>query len=188
MYAPNYSEDDYLRTMQRGWCGGGDETPCGSGSMLENTVNVRARLPELAAEYGFKTVCDAGAGDLHWIQRVEWDVGYLPFDLVPRHPSVQRLDIRKQPLPPCDLILCRLVLNHINVEGVLDALALFRKSAKYLLATSHETKIKDPASPFESYNNWDLRAPPFDLCEPDQTINDIDRKDPGRLLCLWRIA
>lgn len=188
MYAPNYSEDDYLRTMQRGWCGGGDETPCGSGSRLENTVSVRARLPELAREYGIRSVCDAGAGDLCWIKHVQWDVEYQPFDLIPRSAAVQRLDIRKEALPACDLILCRLVLNHINPEGVLSALALFRKSAKYLLATLHVTKIKPPDSAFESYNNWDLRAPPFDLGEPDQTIHDLDRKDPERLLCLWRIA
>lgn len=188
MYAPNYSEDDYLRTMQRGWCGGGDETPCGSGSKLENTVSVRARLPDLVREYDIRKVCDAGAGDLSWMKHVEWDVEYQPLDLVPRGPSVQRLDIRKEALPVCDLILCRLVLNHINVEGVLAALALFKKSAKYLLATLHQTKIKAPYTPFESYNNWDLRAAPFDLGEPLERIQDLDRKDPERFLCLWRLA
>jgi hypothetical protein len=190
MYATNFSEEDYVRGMERGWCGGGEETPCGSGSKLENTVTVRSRLPELARQYGFTTICDAGAGDLHWMKHVLWEseVQYQPFDLVPRHPSVTKLDIRKEALPSCDLILCRLVLNHINVEGVLEALALFRQSAKYLLATLHETKIKRPTASFEPYNNWDLRAAPFDLGEPEQTIHDIDKKDPERLLCLWRLA
>lgn len=177
-----YSEDDYLKLMARGWSGGlNDGTPCGSGSRIASTESVRARLPDLAEGYGIRTVCDAGAGDLHWMKLVKWDVDYQPFDLQPRHWSVKKLDIRREALPACDLILCRWVLGHMNPENVLRTLELFRQSAKYLLATQHDVQHRIDA--FDSYNHWNLTMEPFSLGEPLERIPD--HKDST--FSLWRL-
>lgn len=183
------NEDDYLRLMRSGWAGGlRYGTPCGKGSALPSTVNIRARLPELVKEYGIKTVCDAGAGDLHWLKTVEWDVGYAGFDIHPRHPSVKRLDIRKEPLPACDLILCRQVLGHMNPEWVLQALALFRRSGKYLLATQHDTPVNELVR-LDTYNRYNLMAEPFSLGDPLEVIPDGETSPEKKRfsLCLWRL-
>src|SRR6056297_3157295 len=108
------SDKDMLNRMARGWRGGkGDGTICGNGSTFKSTENVRKWLPEIAERYDIKTVCDAGAGDLHWIHKVNWEVEYSPFDLIPRTPEVERLDVTTELLPSCDAVLCRMVLNHL---------------------------------------------------------------------------
>lgn len=176
-----WSEAAIHERMAAGWKGGTTETPCGRGSTLAHTQSIRARLPDLVREYGIRTVCDAGAGDLHWITRVDWDVDYRAFDLVPRHPQVAELDITSEWLPVCDLILCRYVLNHLDTERVQQALERFRQSGKYLLATQHEGanhfKRVDP------YQKWDLSADPFCLGDPIESIPDARGS-----LSLWRLA
>lgn len=180
-----YSEDDFLRGMKSGWCGGGDETKCGSGSRLEQTVEVRERLPALVDQYDVGSICDAGAGDLNWIRHIKWPYSmssYHAFDLFPRHPDVRALDIRKEQLPTCDLILCRLVLNHMQAEDVVEALALFRKSARLLLATQDDGEHR--LESFASYNDWNLTSEPFSLGEPLERIPDTK----GRSLALWKLS
>lgn len=129
------SDQEMFQRMERGWRGGlHDGTICGFGSTMESTKRARAWLPEVCRRYGIKTLNDAGAGDLTWIRKVEWDVDYMPFDLIPRLPEIVKWDITTEALPAADAILCRHVLNHIQ-DRVEQTLALFRESARYLIAT-----------------------------------------------------
>jgi len=121
-------------------------------------------------------VCDAGAGDLHWIKLVPWTVEYRPFDLIVRHPSVTELDITTERLPECDLILCRTVLNHLGAAEVGLALDLFSQAGKYLLATQFEHGDVS----FGDFVRYDLRA--FGLGEPLEATVDY----PGEL-ALWKL-
>lgn len=108
---------------------------------MGETVRIRRLLPGIANTFGIKSVVDAGAGDLHWIPRVKWDVEYAGFDLYPRHPDVQRFDITKEVLPKADMILCRHVLNHLSIQFSERALAGFRESGStYLLMTNCENQ------------------------------------------------
>ena len=125
-----------MERMAKGWRGGKpDGTVCGQGSTMANTRSIRAWLPNLVKERNISTVCDAGAGDLHWIRAVNWEVDYYPFDLIPRNEHVAKLDITREKLPECDLILCRMVLNHLDDQRIDMALRLFKQSGKFLLAT-----------------------------------------------------
>jgi len=136
------SDEEMRERMRKGWRGGlGDGTVCGGGSTLGNSRNVVEWLPDVCDRYGIESVCDAGAGDLHWVSRISWNVDYQPFDLFPRRPEVTELDITAENLPDCDAILCRMVLNHLyGDEGddtrIVMALERFRMSARYLMATS----------------------------------------------------
>lgn len=178
-----WTDEAIHERMTKGWGGGLPRgTPCGAGSTLERTADVRARLPELVQEYGIRSVCDAGAGDLHWIEHVPWTVEYRAFDLVPRHPRVAEIDITREWLPVCDLILCRMVLVHLDPERVQRALALFRQSGKYLLATQHRGENR--FHPNKDYQEWNLAAEPFGLGEPLESIPDA-RTDCT--LSLWRL-
>ena len=165
--------------MVNGWRGGlRDGTVCGYSSTRENTKAVRQWLPELCERYDVRTVCDAGAGDLHWIGLVKWSVQYRPFDLVPRHPSVTAFDITTETLPACDLILCRAVLNHLDSTRVDMAVERFREAGKYLLATQFSGVTKDATE----FCRLDLRER---LGAPLESIPDTcgERSE----LALWKL-
>lgn len=174
------SDDELKAMMQRGWRGGLREgTPCGNGSTRQYTRNVVRWLPSVCADHGIQSVVDAGAGDLHWIKDVVWKVQYTPVDLVPRHPSVMQLDITKQPVPQCDAVLCRFVLNHLDVERVQVALALFKQSARYLIATHF---VGDNINRNREFTRLDLTQW---IGEPREMVHD-GHEDNCRL-ALWKL-
>jgi hypothetical protein len=170
--------------MKRGWAGGlGEGTPCGNGSLLRKTASVRWSLPLLMQQYGIKSVCDAGAGDMHWAQDIFDGVDYRPFDLVPRSAAVTNIDISKTALPPCDAIICRLVLIHLDPKRVQQALKLFAQSAKYLFATQYE--LPNVFNSARQFNRVNLSIAPYDLGEPMERIPDIDEAQCS--LAMWRL-
>jgi len=164
--------------MQKGWRGGlADGTPCGGGSTIASTAAICAALPALVARYGIASICDAGAGDQHWIGRVDWPVNYRGFDLVPRKTGVTQIDICETALPACDAVLCRHVLIHLDPERIRKALTLFRKSATFLLASQYDNAPAFDAG--NQFNPTDLR--PL-LGEPIERIADT-----GSDLALWQL-
>ena len=165
--------------MAMGW--GGKGTRCGPGSTLERTLEVRHWLPKIVEDYETHGLCDAGAGDLNWMQTVQWSpdwpVDYKPFDVIVRHPAVTQLDVTAERLPNCDLILCRMVLNHLHdPQQVQSALDLFRLSGRYLLATQCEPENLRTGDFIE----YDLRK--FGLGEPVKRYPDTHG-----VLALWRL-
>lgn len=110
--------------------------PCGHGSVFENTEVTRELLSNIAKKYDIKTVSDAGAGDLSWIDSVKWDVEYTPYDIRKWHSRVNQVDITKDVLPKTDLIMCRHVLNHLENQLQAEAIDRFVESgSKYLFLT-----------------------------------------------------
>lgn len=177
--AIGWGENAIAKRMALGWRGGlKDGTPCGGGSTMIATRGIRALLPRLVDKYGFKTVCDAGAGDMHWMSQVDWDADYQPFDLHPRRKEVTKLDISKELLPTCDLILCRHVLIHLDPERIHNAISLFRQSGKYLLASQY-----DDAGPFDSSEQFNkVNMVPL-LGEPLERHPDAKAH-----IALWRLS
>lgn len=129
------SDQDMHERMVNGWRMGRPFTDCGNGSLPQATANIRRVLPEWVRNFGWRTVNDAGAGDMKWLEGMTWDVVYRPFDLIVRNPNVLQIDITTETMPPADVILCRMVLNHLDDERVGMALDQFAGSAPYLLAT-----------------------------------------------------
>ena len=155
-----------MEKVVKGWRS--TETPCGAGSELRNTTNVRSSLLEIVKKYKVKTVVDAGAGDLNWMKHMEWDVQYQGYDLYPRHESVIQFDLTKETLPKSDLILCRHVLNHLSPDYAQKCIDNFSKSeSKYLAVTNCDRQRKmwqitgleqiDTFLDFDHRrNNWEL--------------------------------
>lgn len=165
------SDQAMFERMANGWRGGlQDGTICGNGSTLAHTKNIRVWLPEVVDRLGIQSVCDAGAGDLHWISRLTWDVNYRAFDLIPRVRAVEKIDITTEALPECDAILCRMVLNHLDEERIKMALGQFRKSAVYLIATQFNGEDLPQRSP--QFTRLDLRRDPYNLGDPIESIQD----------------
>lgn len=169
-------DDDWATRMS--WKGGLPFTECGQGSLPEQTANIRRALPEWCRKYSIRTVNDAGAGDLQWKVGMDWPVDYRPFDLVVRHPSVTYFDITEQTLPGSDMVLCRMVLNHLSEQQVRDAIRRFRDSTRYLAATQFDGGGPQRSS---QYRRIDLRPM---LGEPLESVQDAAEENCR--LALWR--
>lgn len=174
------SDKEMYNRMVNGWRGGkGEGTVCGQGSMLANTRVIMEWLPAMCQQLRIKTVCDAGAGDLHWVKRIDWPVNYRAFDLIPRHPEVKKLDITAEALPACDAILCRMVLNHLDDERVEMALDWFREAGVYLFATHFEGGGVQRDAQFTRLDLTKWLGPPFASC--------ADGHEPNCRLAVWSL-
>jgi hypothetical protein len=177
------TDQEMYARMMNGWRAGRPETVCGNGSTRAATANVRAWLPSLGPAYGIKRVCDAGAGDMHWIRLIHWPVEYRAFDLIARRADVTQLDITRDRLPDCDAILCRMVLNHLDPERIMMALPLFRESADWLIATQFNGEDLPQRSP--QFTRLDLRHAPYNLGKPVESVPDGG--EDCCTLALWKI-
>jgi len=177
------SDAEMRERMSKGWRAGLPETVCGNGSLRSNSKLSRTALPQWCAQYDIRSVCDAGAGDMHFVSGIAWSVQYQAFDLCPCVEDVQPLDITTQLLPFCDAILCRMVLNHLDEPRILMALERFRSSAKYLIATQFNGEDLPRRSP--QFTRLDMRKPPYSLGEPLEAVQD-GSEDICRL-ALWKL-
>jgi len=146
------TDDHLLLKVERGWRTPNGETKCGTGSMKQNARQITNHLLNIIETYDIKSISDAGAGDLNWIQRIDWNIDYQGYDLYPRHKDVVKCDVTKKILRKSDLILCRHVLNHLSIDYVENAIYNFQQSgSKYLLITNCNNQER-----YWSENNFDL--------------------------------
>src|SRR5262249_18187761 len=131
-----------------GW--GGDESVSGPGSGLARTAVFRNQIGILLREVGARSLLDAGCGDFNWMKATEMDIdNYIGVDLVPElirynsnnYANSRRrflcLDLTRDPLPGCDVILSRDCLVHLSFGDVRAALRNFQQcGSKYLMATT----------------------------------------------------
>lgn len=122
-------------------------------------------------------VNEAGCGDLYWLRNhhafFETYVDYHGYELQKReiHENClnlawTRLDICKQAMRSCDVILSRLVFIHLPNEMILQALNLFRLTgAKYLIVSHYNTSNNENRHTSPSYVGlgYDLSKAPFNL-------------------------
>jgi hypothetical protein len=154
------------------WKSGLPETPCGKGSRIKNTEEIRGYLPEVIERYGINTVADVGCGDQNWIHRcLPERVEYTGFDIRPRFPDVKPLNAASQVLPePFDLVLCIYVLNHMNPDMAERALRLFKMSGSQYLLMSYSSA--------DEYALLD--------CELVESIHHKERRRDGHKTVEWR--
>ncbi len=141
---------DRLQKYRRGWGSGLPETPCGSGSKLENTAIQREWIPRMIEKYNIKTISDIGAGDQNWIKHMDiCGAEYTAYDLVPRHSDIIEFDIINEIPRQFDLILCLLVLNHFSKD---DAKKAFRNivssGSRYLMVTDYFAEYQGITLPY----------------------------------------
>ena len=127
-----------ITKYQKGWHGGLPETACGFGSRVSETKIQRHWISEMVRKRQISTISDIGAGDLNWIHLIDWPhaVKYQPFDIVPRHQSVETFDIIHQVPAPVDCLMCLWVLNHLPEDHARQAIEnLMASGSKYLMMT-----------------------------------------------------
>lgn len=165
------------------------ESRSGPGSSLNDTQEVRQRLPELFRQFSIGTVFDAPCGDFNWMQAVvaAEPVRYVGGDIVRpmieenrrRHGNeritFQRHDITKDALPAADLWICRDCFYHLSIEDIRRALQRFVESGvPYLLASTHRVATGPVNIEITSgdFRFTDLFATPFQL--PRDTLFRIE--------------
>lgn len=131
---------------------GSSQSGSGKGSEIAYTEPLRADLINLILKYQVRKLVDAPCGDFNWMRFVlkEVDVEYCGFDIVSSvinknqkkygsdKVNFKALDICKDAVPSCDLLLVRDFLFHLSYEDINRFLLNIQSvEYKYLLTTTH---------------------------------------------------
>lgn len=192
---------DIIHTKK--WLRGLPETPCGGGSTMKSTAQLRAGLAELLSSGALPsgpTILDAPCGDFNWFREVSGFARYIGMDIVPemvdenarRYASdtVSFLcgDLTRDPLPAADVLLCRDCLMHLTNEMAFDALRNFvRSGIPHLLLTCHSNTSNEQIEAVGAFRPLNFRLPPFDFPEPLLRLPDHHGRNE-RYVCLWTSA
>lgn len=180
------------------------ESRSGPGSTIERGRIVRAGLETIIERLGVRTLLDAPCGDFNWMQQADLtDIRYLGVDVVRalieensrRHGRAgcefRLADITRDPLPACDLILCRDALVHFSDEGVWRALRVFQESgSQYLATTTFPAQSRNDPISTGAWRPLNLEQAPFRFSPPFFAVTD-GCPHPGytdKLLAVWRLA
>jgi 2-polyprenyl-3-methyl-5-hydroxy-6-metoxy-1,4-benzoquinol methylase len=184
------------------------ESRSGPGSTLEQTKEIRERLPNIFKKLKIKTILDAPCGDFNWMKLIiGTDISYTGVDIVREvidsnnqtyttMPNVKflNMNITKDKLPKVDLILCRDCLVHFNNKEIIETIKNFKKSgSKYLLTTSFPNRTKNRQDMQTGlWQPLNLQAPPFKLRKPLITINEKCTENNNafsdKCLALWKLS
>lgn len=176
------------------WKGGEPETLCGSGSTLRATVEIRKFLPDILASLECRVLVDAPCGDRNWIRHIDLPCDYIGVDYNPDHVqaalndgvSAWRCDMRSDPLPPGDVIMCRDFFQHLNgADGYKAAKNVLRSGYRFILATCHGAaeNVDIETGGFRPVN---LELAPFFFPAPVAVFAEPHPQYPGRALKLYK--
>jgi len=157
-----------------------NESPCGPGSSVRYTENIRNCLPTLIEKFNIKRMLDAPCGDFNWMKLVvaNLNIEYTGGDIVPSliknnndlyktdTVKFQVIDITVDKLPDADLMLCRDCLFHLSIESIQCFLNNFVNSnIKYLLTTTHynDKNFKNTDISTGDFRLLDLFSAPFNF-------------------------
>jgi hypothetical protein len=182
------------------------ESLSGPGSSLDNTKELRERLPVVLEALGVRSLLDAPCGDFNWMQSVRFPVERcIGVDVLReviaqnewRHASAQRsftrADLTQHQLPLMDAILCRDLLTHLPFADIFAVLANFKRSgATYLLATTFTGARQNRESSGGDWRTLNLTAPPFNFPPPKMIINENCTEGGGsfgdKSLGVWNLS
>jgi hypothetical protein len=149
---------------------GDPDSVSGTGSSLAATETICSALPPLLAKLNMRVILDIPCGDFYCVE-------------------FRTLDILTDPLPRCDVILCRDLFIHFPNNLIRTALQnISRSGAQYFLTTQYDEVKTNRDIKLGSFRPVNLMLPPFGLPKPEQSIPDHDYlKIWGRSLALWRL-
>lgn len=176
------------------WKGGLPETVCGSGSTLRATVEIRKELPGILDALQCRVFVDAPCGDRNWIKTVALPCDYIGTDYNPAYVKAALADgvtayvrdMRSDPLPPGDVIMCRDFFQHLNgADGYKAAKNVLRSGYRFILATCHGAteNVDVETGGFRPVN---LELAPFFFPPPVAIFADPHPAYPGRALKLYK--
>jgi len=178
-----------------------EESVSGSGSQLDNTENIRKKLPILFDKFGIKTILDIPCGDFNWMRYViKKPLKYIGADIVDEiiedcnlHYKLrdiiqfQVLDITNDSLPKVDLVIVKDCFIHFSFEDILRSLRNVKASgSKYVLITNGTDSVvkNDEIETGGGYRGLDLQLSPFNFYKP---IYEIDTLVHNSRLSMWKV-
>jgi hypothetical protein len=179
-----------------------DQSRSGGGSNLYATANIRKAIPGLLSRYGIRSVLDLPCGDFFWFKEMKLDLDrYIGGDIVvpliasvaEKYASPSRsfrvMDISKDTLPDCDLILVRDCFIHLTFEAILAAVKNITQSKIRFLLTTHFADLAANADiGTGTCRALNLCAPPFNFPPALELIDDYAKGITPHQLGLWRVA
>jgi UDP-N-acetylglucosamine 2-epimerase (non-hydrolysing) len=173
--------------------------PCGPGSTLEYTVNLRNELPKILEKYNVKSMLDLPCGDYSWmsVTKLPDSIKYIGADIVEFLISENKknyldvdfrvLDITSDPLPDVDLLFCRDCLLHLNFYDINKALAnIARSNVKFILMSSWHSNSRNSDNIVTGESRIiNFFAPPYNFENPLDSIVDYIPGYPKRSMVLW---
>lgn len=179
-----------------------DESRSGGGSNLYATEKIRRAIPGVVSKYKVRSVLDIPCGDFVWFKEMKLDLdSYIGGDIVvpliaavaEKYTSPTRsfrvVDLTKDALPDCDLILVRDCFIHLSFESIFAALRnITQSNIRYLLTTHHADVQVNADIETGSFHALNLCAPPFNFPAPLEMIDDYAEGHKPHQLGLWRIA
>jgi SAM-dependent methyltransferase len=175
-----------------------DESRSGGGSNLYATEKIRNAIPCLFVKYGVRSVLDIPCGDFFWFKEMNLDLdSYIGGDIVvPLIASVAEkytshtrsfrvMDLTKDALPDCDLILVRDCFIHLSFDAIFAALRnILQSKIRYLLTTHYPDASANVDIDIGSIHAVNLCAPPFNFPPALEMIEDFAKgTTPRQLAC-----
>jgi hypothetical protein len=177
-----------------------DESRSGGGSNLYATEKIRKAIPGLFLKYGVRSVLDIPCGDFFWFKEMKLDLdSYIGGDIVSpliasvaeKYTSPTRsfrvMDLTRDMLPDCDLILVRDCFIHLSFEAIIAALRNITQSKIRYLLTTHYADAVNVDIETGSYHAVNLFAPPFNFPPALELIDDSAKGLMSRQLGLWQV-
>jgi hypothetical protein len=183
----------------------GAESVSGEGASLDQTQELKKKLPGIIRSLEVKTLLDVPCGDFSWMSTIDLPLEkYTGGDIVAQiieknrqeYGNVQRefkvIDITKDDLPAADLILCRDCFVHLSFQDIKAALENIKhSSAKYLLTTTFTDCEANEDIVTGDWRVLNLEKPPFLLPQPIQMIDEKCTEGRGtfadKFLGLWKV-
>ena len=163
-----------------------DESRSGTGSTIESTRVISAKLPEAIKELGVRSMLDLPCGDYHWIKEIDLGIEeYIGGDIVAELIDVNNANYKKQgvsfkqlnllsdDLPNVDLLFCRDCLVHLSFDDNSKVLANIKKSnIKYLMATTFPNVEQNDNIITGRWRKLNLEKAPFSFPKPLMLIHE----------------
>lgn len=178
----------------------------GLGSEADATAVLRAELPPLLTRLGATSLLDASCGDAGWINQVDLGLRYVGVDIVPAlvenlqaragrgdiRGAYRLADLTRDPLPNCDVVLCRDCLVHLSFANIGRAVANLRRSgATWLITTTFPEWQTNRDCDDGDWRALNFERPPFGWGPPVELINENCLEADGgwrdKSLGVWRL-
>lgn len=182
------------------------ESASGSGSHLEQTAQLRSGLKALFNTKEIKSILDIPCGDFNWMREVDLKgIDYCGADIVEdlivlnrkkyekkKHVRFEVLDIIKDKLPKCDLIISRDCFVHLSNREIHLAIENVKASgSKYLLTTTFTNRKLNYNTITGHWRTLNLELKPFNFQKPILLIEEGCTQNKGKFLDkamgLWKV-
>lgn len=175
--------------------------PCGPGSTMNYTSNLRNELVPFLKRYDITSMLDLPCGDFSWMSTTEIDqhIDYIGGEIInelvdqnkTNYPKIdfRVLDLTKDPLPKVDLLFCRDCLLHLSFADIELAFEnIARSNIEYILLSnwySNAQNNKDIKT--GQYRFIDFQKEPYQFGIGLDSIDDWIEGYAERRMVLWPV-